>query len=153
MSWESATWLSFRVSTVVSGRDITGITQTGSSKIGAFALPKLQALLDAPQPQLFSACLISPTRLVMPLFLVLDQLIVCWGFTCIMQGTRKSNCWTVWSFGGVAFESSVQWWVITIKCCLSMYYLEYGAFLKLRSVDVASVLEWPLNTKLNFAGW
>ncbi|KAG6468614.1 hypothetical protein ZIOFF_073303 [Zingiber officinale] len=42
------------------GKDVIGLAQTGSGKTGAFALPILQALLDAPQ-RLF-ACVLSPTR-------------------------------------------------------------------------------------------
>lgn len=39
-----------------------GLAQTGSGKTGAFALPILQALLEAPQA--FFACILSPTRFV-----------------------------------------------------------------------------------------
>ncbi|KAG7016838.1 DEAD-box ATP-dependent RNA helicase 10 [Cucurbita argyrosperma subsp. argyrosperma] len=42
------------------GKDLIGLAQTGSGKTGAFALPILQALLDAPQA--FFACVLSPTR-------------------------------------------------------------------------------------------
>uniref|UniRef100_A0A803Y7I3 Probable ATP-dependent RNA helicase DDX47 n=1 Tax=Meleagris gallopavo TaxID=9103 RepID=A0A803Y7I3_MELGA len=42
------------------GRDIIGLAETGSGKTGAFALPILQALLDAPQ-RLF-ALVLTPTR-------------------------------------------------------------------------------------------
>lgn len=43
------------------GKDLIGLAQTGSGKTGAFALPILQALLEAPQA--FFACVLSPTRL------------------------------------------------------------------------------------------
>lgn len=42
------------------GRDIIGLAETGSGKTAAFALPMLQALLEAPQP-LFGLVL-APTR-------------------------------------------------------------------------------------------
>uniref|UniRef100_A0A7N0V5S9 DEAD-box ATP-dependent RNA helicase 10 n=1 Tax=Kalanchoe fedtschenkoi TaxID=63787 RepID=A0A7N0V5S9_KALFE len=44
----------------LAGKDLIGLAQTGSGKTGAFALPILQALLDAPQA--FFACVLSPTR-------------------------------------------------------------------------------------------
>ncbi|CAM8998565.1 unnamed protein product [Rhodiola kirilowii] len=44
----------------LAGKDIIGLAQTGSGKTGAFALPILQALLDAPKA--FFACVLSPTR-------------------------------------------------------------------------------------------
>ncbi|EYU43562.1 hypothetical protein ABFS82_03G016200 [Erythranthe guttata] len=42
------------------GKDIIGLAQTGSGKTGAFAIPILQSLLEAPQS--FFACVLSPTR-------------------------------------------------------------------------------------------
>jgi ATP-dependent RNA helicase DDX47/RRP3 len=42
------------------GKDVIGLAQTGSGKTGAFALPILQELLDAPQA--FFALVLSPTR-------------------------------------------------------------------------------------------
>lgn len=39
-----------------------GLAQTGSGKTGAFALPILHALLEAPRPKDFFACVLSPTR-------------------------------------------------------------------------------------------
>ncbi|PIA63058.1 hypothetical protein AQUCO_00200826v1, partial [Aquilegia coerulea] len=42
------------------GKDLIGLAQTGSGKTGAFALPILHALLEAPQA--FFACVLSPTR-------------------------------------------------------------------------------------------
>ncbi|XP_025095903.1 probable ATP-dependent RNA helicase DDX47 [Pomacea canaliculata] len=44
----------------LSGRDVIGLAETGSGKTGAFALPILQALLQAPQ-RLF-ALVLTPTR-------------------------------------------------------------------------------------------
>lgn len=51
------------------GKDVIGLAQTGSGKTGAFALPILQALLDAPPRKGIFACVLSPTRLL--------QIIVC----------------------------------------------------------------------------
>lgn len=42
------------------GRDIVGLAATGSGKTGAFAIPILQSLLEAPQS--FFALVLSPTR-------------------------------------------------------------------------------------------
>ncbi|KAH7528094.1 hypothetical protein FEM48_Zijuj05G0035400 [Ziziphus jujuba var. spinosa] len=44
------------------GKDLIGLAQTGSGKTGAFALPILQALLEAQHP--FFACVLSPTRVL-----------------------------------------------------------------------------------------
>ncbi|CAJ2670213.1 DEAD-box ATP-dependent RNA helicase 10-like protein [Trifolium pratense] len=44
------------------GKDVIGLAQTGSGKTGAFALPILHALLQAPRPNHFFACVLSPTR-------------------------------------------------------------------------------------------
>ena len=49
-------WLRF------SGKDVTGLAQTGYGKTGAFALPILHALLEAPRPKHFFDCVLSPTR-------------------------------------------------------------------------------------------
>lgn len=46
------------------GKDVIGLAQTGSGKTGAFALPILHALLEAPRPKDFFACVLSPTRLI-----------------------------------------------------------------------------------------
>jgi ATP-dependent RNA helicase RhlE len=53
------------IPTVLSGRDLCGIAQTGSGKTAAFALPILQRLSAAPQrpaPQSCRALVLSPTR-------------------------------------------------------------------------------------------
>lgn len=44
------------------GKDLIGLAETGSGKTGAFALPILHALLEAPCPNHFFACVMSPTR-------------------------------------------------------------------------------------------
>jgi ATP-dependent RNA helicase RhlE len=53
------------IPTVLSGRDLCGIAQTGSGKTAAFALPILQRLSAAPRrptPQSCRALVLSPTR-------------------------------------------------------------------------------------------
>ncbi|KAK4280469.1 hypothetical protein QN277_012093 [Acacia crassicarpa] len=44
------------------GKDVIGLAQTGSGKTGAFALPILHALLEAPRPKHFFSLVLSPTR-------------------------------------------------------------------------------------------
>lgn len=64
---------------MVLGKDIIGLAQTGSGKTGAFAIPILQALIDAPQA--FFACVLSPTRfLISLLFFFLIRYIA---FVCV----------------------------------------------------------------------
>jgi ATP-dependent RNA helicase RhlE len=53
------------IPTVLSGRDLIGIAQTGTGKTAAFALPILQRLLDHPRPLEKKSCrvlVLSPTR-------------------------------------------------------------------------------------------
>jgi len=53
------------IPTVMSGRDVIGIAQTGTGKTAAFALPILHRLAAAPQPPAKKACrvlVLSPTR-------------------------------------------------------------------------------------------
>nr|KYP39613.1 DEAD-box ATP-dependent RNA helicase 10 [Cajanus cajan] len=44
------------------GKDVIRLAQTGFGKTRAFVLPILQALLEAPYPNDFFACVLSPTR-------------------------------------------------------------------------------------------
>lgn len=46
--------------TLLQGKDVIGLAETGSGKTGAFAIPILQALLENPQ-RLF-AVILAPTR-------------------------------------------------------------------------------------------
>ncbi|CAH9140933.1 unnamed protein product [Cuscuta epithymum] len=61
LGWKTASKIQAEaIPYALEGKDIIGLAQTGSGKTGAFAIPILQALLDAPQP--FFACVLSPTR-------------------------------------------------------------------------------------------
>ncbi|KAK7281597.1 hypothetical protein RIF29_09723 [Crotalaria pallida] len=51
-----------KIPAALQGKDVIGLAQTGSGKTGAFALPILHALLEAPRPNHFFACVMSPTR-------------------------------------------------------------------------------------------
>ncbi len=53
------------IPTVMSGRDMIGIAQTGTGKTAAFALPILQRLATSPRPPVRKSCrilVLSPTR-------------------------------------------------------------------------------------------
>jgi ATP-dependent RNA helicase RhlE len=53
------------IPTVLSGRDLIGIAQTGTGKTAAFALPILQRLVTSPRPPVRKSCrvlVLSPTR-------------------------------------------------------------------------------------------
>lgn len=71
-----------RVFLIVSGKDLIGLAQTGSGKTAAFAIPIIQALLDAPR-SVFFALVLSPTRLVMLLFGFIDCYYV-WKFVSFL---------------------------------------------------------------------
>ncbi|WOK94749.1 DEAD-box ATP-dependent RNA helicase 10 [Canna indica] len=61
LGWKAPTKIQVEaIPYALEGKDIIGLAQTGSGKTGAFALPILQALLEAAQP--FFACVLSPTR-------------------------------------------------------------------------------------------
>jgi ATP-dependent RNA helicase RhlE len=53
------------IPTVMSGRDVIGIAQTGTGKTAAFALPILHRLAASPRPPVSKSCrvlVLSPTR-------------------------------------------------------------------------------------------
>ncbi|PIN02445.1 ATP-dependent RNA helicase [Handroanthus impetiginosus] len=61
LGWKNPTKIQIEsIPLALEGRDIIGLAQTGSGKTGAFAIPILQSLLEAPQA--FFACVLSPTR-------------------------------------------------------------------------------------------
>ncbi|KAL3503747.1 hypothetical protein ACH5RR_038196 [Cinchona calisaya] len=61
LGWKEPTKIQIEaVPHALQGNDLIGLAQTGSGKTGAFAIPILQALLQAPQA--FFACVLSPTR-------------------------------------------------------------------------------------------
>ncbi|KAL2928784.1 DEAD-box ATP-dependent RNA helicase 10 [Bienertia sinuspersici] len=63
LGWNTPTKIqSDAIPHALEGKDIIGLAQTGSGKTGAFALPIIQALLEAKSPQSFFGCVLSPTR-------------------------------------------------------------------------------------------
>ncbi|KAI4326228.1 hypothetical protein MLD38_031561 [Melastoma candidum] len=61
LGWKNPTKIQVEaIPHALEGKDLIGLAQTGSGKTGAFALPIIQALLEAPQA--FFACVLSPTR-------------------------------------------------------------------------------------------
>lgn len=61
LGWKNPTKIQIEaIPLALEGKDIIGLAQTGSGKTGAFAIPIIQALLEAPQA--FFACVLSPTR-------------------------------------------------------------------------------------------
>ncbi|CAA0840885.1 DEAD-box ATP-dependent RNA helicase 10 [Striga hermonthica] len=61
LGWKNPTKIQAEaIPLALEGKDIIGLAQTGSGKTGAFAIPILQALFEAPQA--FFACVLSPTR-------------------------------------------------------------------------------------------
>lgn len=65
LGWKNPTKIQIEaIPLALEGKDIIGLAQTGSGKTGAFAIPIIQALLDAPpeKSNIFFACVLSPTR-------------------------------------------------------------------------------------------
>lgn len=63
LGWKTPTKIQIEaIPHALEGKDLIGLAQTGSGKTGAFAIPILQALIEAPQAQAFFACVLSPTR-------------------------------------------------------------------------------------------
>lgn len=63
LGWEYPTQIQKEtIPVALKGQDVIGLSQTGSGKTGAFALPILQALMKNPQG-LF-ACILAPTRYI-----------------------------------------------------------------------------------------
>ncbi|XP_046391977.1 probable ATP-dependent RNA helicase DDX47 [Ischnura elegans] len=61
LKWKDPTKIQIEaIPVALKGRDIIGLAETGSGKTGAFAIPILQALLEAPQR--FFALVLTPTR-------------------------------------------------------------------------------------------
>lgn len=61
LGWKQPTKIQIEsIPHALEGKDLIALAQTGSGKTGAFAIPILQALLEAPQA--FFACVLSPTR-------------------------------------------------------------------------------------------
>ncbi|GJR87753.1 DEAD-box ATP-dependent RNA helicase 10-like protein [Tanacetum coccineum] len=63
LGWKNPTKIQVEaIPQALEGKDLIAVAQTGSGKTGAFALPILQALLEAPRLPAFFACILSPTR-------------------------------------------------------------------------------------------
>ena len=61
LGWKNPTQIQREtIPVALKGTDVIGLSQTGSGKTGAFALPILQSLIKNPQG-LF-ACILAPTR-------------------------------------------------------------------------------------------
>ncbi|KAG6401828.1 hypothetical protein SASPL_138696 [Salvia splendens] len=61
LGWKNPTKIQCEaIPLALEGKDVIGLAQTGSGKTGAFAIPIIQSLLEAPQA--FFACVLSPTR-------------------------------------------------------------------------------------------
>ncbi|KAL1538906.1 DEAD-box ATP-dependent RNA helicase 10 [Salvia divinorum] len=61
LGWKNPTKIQCEaIPLALQGKDVIGLAQTGSGKTGAFAIPIIQSLLEAPQA--FFACVLSPTR-------------------------------------------------------------------------------------------
>ena len=50
------------IPTILSGRDVIGVAQTGTGKTAAFVLPLLEQLAATPQQRTMRALVIAPTR-------------------------------------------------------------------------------------------
>ncbi|KAH9620572.1 hypothetical protein KSS87_002109 [Heliosperma pusillum] len=63
LHWDAPTKIqSDSIPHALSGKDIIGLAQTGSGKTGAFALPIIQALLEAEKATPFFGLVLAPTR-------------------------------------------------------------------------------------------
>ncbi|PWA37714.1 DEAD-box RNA helicase DEAD31 [Artemisia annua] len=63
LGWKNPTKIQLEaIPQALEGKDLIGVAQTGSGKTGAFALPILQAMLEAPRLPAFFACILSLTR-------------------------------------------------------------------------------------------
>ncbi|KAL9240105.1 hypothetical protein vseg_014363 [Gypsophila vaccaria] len=63
LHWDSPTKIQAEaIPHALQGKDIIGLAQTGSGKTGAFALPIIQALLDAKTASPFFGLVLAPTR-------------------------------------------------------------------------------------------
>ncbi|XP_057769951.1 DEAD-box ATP-dependent RNA helicase 10 [Salvia miltiorrhiza] len=61
LGWKNPTRIQCEaIPLALEGKDVIGLAQTGSGKTGAFAIPIIQSLLEAPQA--FFACVLAPTR-------------------------------------------------------------------------------------------
>jgi ATP-dependent RNA helicase RhlE len=78
------------IPSIIDGRDILGLAQTGTGKTAAFVLPILQRLMDGPRGKL-RALIISPTRELA------EQT-----HTAIKALGRKTGLRSVTIYGGVA---------------------------------------------------
>jgi ATP-dependent RNA helicase DDX47/RRP3 len=66
LGWKNPTKIQVEaIPHALEGKDLIALAQTGSGKTAAFALPTLQALLQASVTSVpvFYACVLSPTRL------------------------------------------------------------------------------------------
>lgn len=84
------------IPTVLSGRDVMGLAQTGTGKTAAFALPILQRLMDGPRGRV-RALIVAPTRELA------EQI-----HEAISTLGRKTRIKSVTIYGGVNINPQIQ---------------------------------------------
>ncbi|MEF2071757.1 DEAD/DEAH box helicase [Consotaella aegiceratis] len=117
------------IPTVLAGRDVLGIAQTGTGKTAAFSLPVLHALLEKggrPQPKTMKALVLAPTR----------ELASQIGDT-VKALTAKTQIRHAVVFGGVSIRPQIQ----TLSRGLDIVIATPGRLLDLMEQNAVSLSE------------